>query len=26
MAKGAVVAAGATRDLRPEQVKQHLAV
>jgi urea transport system ATP-binding protein len=26
MAKGSVVAAGATRDLRPEQVKQHLAV
>jgi len=26
MAKGAVVAAGATRELRPEQVKQHLAV
>jgi len=26
MAKGAVVAAGATRDLRPEHVKQHLAV
>ena len=26
MAKGAVVAAGATRDLRPDQVKQHLAV
>ena len=26
MAKGAVVAAGATCDLRPEQVKQHLAV
>ncbi|MBI3636323.1 MAG: urea ABC transporter ATP-binding subunit UrtE [Candidatus Rokubacteria bacterium] len=26
MAKGAVVAAGATRDLRPEMVKQHLAV
>jgi urea transport system ATP-binding protein len=26
MAKGAVVATGATRDLRPEQVKQHLAV
>jgi len=26
MAKGAVVAAGAARDLRPEQVKQHLAV
>jgi urea transport system ATP-binding protein len=26
MAKCAVVAAGATRDLRPEQVKQHLAV
>jgi urea transport system ATP-binding protein len=26
MAKGSVVAAGATRDLRPDQVKQHLAV
>ena len=26
MAKGAVVAAGDTRELRPEQVKQHLAV
>ena len=26
MAKGAVVAAGATRDLRPEMVRQHLAV
>jgi len=26
MAKGAVVASGATRDLRPEMVKQHLAV
>ena len=26
MAKGAVVAAGVTRELRPEQVKQHLAV
>ena len=26
MAKGAVVAAGPTRDLRPDQVKQHLAV
>jgi urea transport system ATP-binding protein len=26
MAKGAVVAPAATRDLRPEQVKQHLAV
>jgi urea transport system ATP-binding protein len=26
MAKGAVVAAGATRDLRPETVKRHLAV
>jgi urea transport system ATP-binding protein len=26
MAKGSVVAAGATRELRPEQVKQHLAV
>jgi urea transport system ATP-binding protein len=26
MAKGAVVASGATRDLRPEMVRQHLAV
>ncbi len=26
MAKGAVVAAGATRDLRPDMVKRHLAV
>ena len=26
MAKGAVVASGVTRDLRPEMVKQHLAV
>jgi urea transport system ATP-binding protein len=26
MAKGAVVAAGPTRELRPELVKQHLAV
>ena len=26
MAKGSVVAAGETRDLRPDQVKQHLAV
>lgn len=26
MAKGAVVAAGATRDLRPDMVKQHLVV
>jgi urea transport system ATP-binding protein len=26
MAKGSVVAAGLTRDLRPDQVKQHLAV
>jgi len=26
MAKGSVVAAGATKDLRPDQVKQHLAV
>jgi urea transport system ATP-binding protein len=26
MAKGSVVAAGATRDLRPDLVKQHLAV
>jgi urea transport system ATP-binding protein len=26
MAKGTVVASGATRDLRPEMVRQHLAV
>jgi urea transport system ATP-binding protein len=26
MAKGAVVATGATRDLRPDQLRQHLAV
>jgi urea transport system ATP-binding protein len=26
MAKGAVVAAGPTRDLKPEMVRQHLAV
>ena len=26
LAKGAVVAAGATRELRPEMVRQHLTV